>query len=83
MTLPADLREALRRRLKLPQYAAMRVLVTATRPMTVAEIVDATGLSDPTVRRVMKALCAKKLVRWSSKPKIGGAKDRAVTYRVR
>jgi DNA-binding IclR family transcriptional regulator len=81
--LPPDLKEALNRGLKLSQYAVMRVLVTAARPLAVAEIVTATGLSDPTIRRVLKTLCNKKLIRWSSKPMVGGARDRAVTYRIR
>ena len=84
MTLAPHLKEALRQRLKLPQYAVLRVLVTAARPLAVAEIVEATGLSDPTVRRVMKNLCDKKLTRWSSKPVRGGSVNRrGVTYRIR
>jgi len=81
--IPADLREALNLGLKLPQYAVMKALVLAARPLTVAEIVRSTGLSDPTVRRIMKNLCDKKLTRWSAEPRVGGARDRAVTYRVR
>ena len=83
MTLPAHLAEALRQRLKLPQYAVLRVLVAAARPMPVAEIAVATGLSDATIRRVMETLGDKQLVRRSKVPPVGGAKDRATTYRVR
>lgn len=81
MTLSPDLKEALRRRLKLPQYAVMRVLVAAGRPLSVEEIVAATGISDPSVRAHLKCLHDKRLVARSGKPRIGGAKDRAVTYR--
>ena len=83
-TIPPDLKEAMRQRLKLPQYAAMRALVTAGRPMTVAEISVALGVSVSAAYKIGACLFDKQLVRRSSPPSRGGAKDRAsVTYRIR
>ncbi len=82
--IPADLREALNLRLKLPQYAVMRVLVAAGRPMTVAEIAAELGTGTAPVYKIMNCLYRKKLVRRSGVPRVGGAVDRGgVTYRVR
>jgi predicted transcriptional regulator len=84
MTLPPDLKAALNLRLKLPQYAAMRVLVAAARPMTVAEIAGALGASSKAAYAIMGCLYDKQLVRRSGVPKVGGPVNRgAVTYRIR
>ena len=83
-TLPADIKEALRRGLKLPQYAVMRVMVTAGRPVTVAEIAEASGISVAGVYKAANCLYWKKLLRRSGVPVRGGSVNRrGVTYRIR
>lgn len=83
-TIPADLKEAMRQRLKLPQYAALRALVTAGRPMTVAEVAAAIGVSGSAAYKIVQCLYWKKLLRRSSPPRRGGPVNRkGVTYRIR
>lgn len=83
-TLAPDLKEALRQRLKLPHYAVLRVIVAAGRPMTVAEIAEALGISSSAAYKITVCLYDKQLVRRSSPPSRGGSVNReAVTYRIR
>lgn len=81
--LPADLLHALKVGLKLPQYAILKYMVAANRPVTVQDAVEATGMSDPTMRRNMHALFDRGFVCRSKTPPIGGHLDRATTYTVR
>lgn len=81
--LPADLLEALRIGLKLPQYAILKYMVVANRPVTVQDAVDATGMSDPAMRRVLHTLYDRGFILRSHKPPIGGHADRATTYTIR
>ena len=82
--LPPHLKEALRQRLKLPQYAVLRVIVAAGRPVTVAEIAEASGISVAGVYKAANCLYWKKLLRRSGVPSRGGSVNRrGVTYRLR
>lgn len=82
MTLPADLKDAVARGLKLSQFVILKLL-RESGPKNVATLVALSGVSDATIRRELRALANKKLVRPSKVPPLGGPADRATIYSVR
>ena len=82
MTLPADLKDAVARGLKLSQFVILKLL-RESGPKDVASLVALSGVSDATIRRELRALANKKLVRPSKVPPRGGPADRAAIYSIR